>query len=621
MADFLTKSWLLCNYHVSPGATTRLVDILSHLQQSLGNTHNIQYKDKTVSCFIRDLWGEHITVNRKVISGTYPLRQRTTLYTNLSIKDTTQPSESDGMSWETLKSFCPSGWSPPHLNSDGILVWVKISTTTNTVNGCRIVTEVQMKREESGLTVAVKYGSRTVNLEDIGFKVSEFFCHNGSSVHQINALMDMISNTSFCSGFEWTRSTVTSQGHSEKWKISDREITKMRSNSCELFCRLSTCCSKCLLLKRKMNARVCASDEDNNSRHKKLKMMDKAEVIELLKKEQKLRRNAELREKGLRRKLQEEMLEFDSNDDRDFTEMFQLIDEKQLGDDMKILFQQQKDILRQKNAKEYRWHPRIIQLCLSIYARSPQVYDELAKVLILPSKRTIRYNKNKNPQEPGWNYESVKGLLDAANKKGLKEVDRWGGLCFDEMAIQEDLQLLKCGGKSKLVGIVSLGNSFTDMQRLMKGDWKAETATHVLQFVFIGDGGLRYPIAHFPTRECPPATLYRIFWEGVQLLLKAGFHVYWSCCDGGESNRGFINLHFKDKSARESNFTTRNPMTGGKMIFIMDPKHNIKKIRNNLEKSTETGKTTLQLNGNKVAVEVLVRCIYYRSNFQPSSYT
>ncbi|XP_070565709.1 uncharacterized protein [Ptychodera flava] len=317
MADFLTKSWLLCNYHVSPGATTRLVDILSHLRQSLGNTHNIQYKDKTVSCFIRDLWGEHITVSRKVISGTYPLCQRTTLYTNLSIKETTQPSESDGMSWETLKSFCPSGWSPPHLNSDGILVWVKISTTTSTVNGCRIVTEVQMKREESGLTVAVKYGSRTVNLEDIGFKVSEFFCQNGSSVHQINALMDMISNTSFCSGFEWTGSTVTSQGHSEKWKISDREITKMRSNSCELFCRLSTCCSKCLLLKRKMNARVRASDEDNNSsRYKKLKMMDKAEVIELLKKEQKLRRNAELREKGLRRKLQEEMLEFDSNDDR-----------------------------------------------------------------------------------------------------------------------------------------------------------------------------------------------------------------------------------------------------------------------------------------------------------------
>ncbi|XP_070556446.1 uncharacterized protein [Ptychodera flava] len=135
---------------------------------------------------------------------------------------------------------------------------------------------------------------------------------------------------------------------------------------------------------------------------------------------------------------------------------------------------------------------------------------------------------------------------------------------------------------------------------MMKGNLEVVTATHVLQFVFVGDGGFRYPVAHFPTRECPPTTLYRLFLEGVQILLKGGFHVYWSCCDGGESNRGFINLHFKEKSARQHQFTTRNMMTGGKMIFLMDSKHNIKKIRNNLEKSREPGNNTLYICGQKV---------------------
>ncbi|XP_077985881.1 uncharacterized protein LOC144440385 [Glandiceps talaboti] len=166
------------------------------------------------------------------------------------------------------------------------------------------------------------------------------------------------------------------------------------------------------------------------------------------------------------------------------------------------------------------------------------------------------------------------------------------------MAIQEDLQIIKCHGKSKLVGIVSLGQDSQEMEILLKGEIKPQTATHVLQFVFVGDGGFRYPVKS--TKECPPATLYGVFWEGVQMLLKAGFHIYWSCCDGGERNRGFINLHFKDKTARESDFTTRNPLTGGKMIFIMDSKHNIKQIRNNLQKSNNKGKTELKHNGNEI---------------------
>ncbi|XP_070550921.1 uncharacterized protein [Ptychodera flava] len=136
---------------------------------------------------------------------------------------------------------------------------------------------------------------------------------------------------------------------------------------------------------------------------------------------------------------------------------------------MKILFKQQQQCLKQKSVKGHRWHPRIIRLCLNIYARSQHAYDELARVLILPSKRTLVYKKNMNPKQPGWNFESVKGLIDAADRVGLKDINWYGGLCFDEMAIQEDLQMVKSDGKSKLVGFVSLGDSYEDMNIMMKG--------------------------------------------------------------------------------------------------------------------------------------------------------
>ena len=50
-----------------------------------------------------------------------------------------------------------------------------------------------------------------------------------------------------------------------------------------------------------------------------------------------------------------------------------------------------------------------------------------------------------------------------------------------------------------------------------------QIASHLLQFQFLSDGGFRFPLAHFPTLECPPSVLYIQFWEGVLQLRRAGF--------------------------------------------------------------------------------------------------
>ena len=53
----------------------------------------------------------------------------------------------------------------------------------------------------------------------------------------------------------------------------------------------------------------------------------------------------------------------------------------------------------------------------------------------------------------------------------------------------------------------------------------AKLASHVLQMVFLGDGGYRWPFAHFPTTEATATDLYMLFWDAVKHLNDWGFTV------------------------------------------------------------------------------------------------
>ena len=50
-----------------------------------------------------------------------------------------------------------------------------------------------------------------------------------------------------------------------------------------------------------------------------------------------------------------------------------------------------------------------------------------------------------------------------------------------------------------------------------------ELATHVLQFIFLGDSGFRFPLAQYPSAHCTPSDLYFVFWKGVLKMLQFGF--------------------------------------------------------------------------------------------------
>ena len=56
-----------------------------------------------------------------------------------------------------------------------------------------------------------------------------------------------------------------------------------------------------------------------------------------------------------------------------------------------------------------------------------------------------------------------------ANNLGLSTEQRYGGLMFDEMTIQENVRFARIGGKYKITGFVNLGVTHEDYNVLING--------------------------------------------------------------------------------------------------------------------------------------------------------
>lgn len=98
---------------------------------------------------------------------------------------------------------------------------------------------------------------------------------------------------------------------------------------------------------------------------------------------------------------------------------------------------------------------------------------------------------------------------------------------------------------------------------------KVQLASHVLQFVFLGHTGFRFPFAHWP-RGGSGNSLHS-FVEISLLAPSRRILSAYCCCDGGSANRSFIKLHFSGKDPYAEKFTTTNPYTREPLVFLMDP--------------------------------------------------
>lgn len=106
---------------------------------------------------------------------------------------------------------------------------------------------------------------------------------------------------------------------------------------------------------------------------------------------------------------------------------------------------------------------------------------------------------------------------------------------------------------------------------VISGKDEADIATHLLQFMFVGSTGFKFPVCYFPTIEIDPNSLYQRFWDAVFDLGECGFKVLLAICDGAQANRTFIQSHFDGEDPIEQKFTTTNFYTGEPLVFMVDP--------------------------------------------------
>ena len=81
---------------------------------------------------------------------------------------------------------------------------------------------------------------------------------------------------------------------------------------------------------------------------------------------------------------------------------------------------------------------RIIEVCLRLWHRSKQGYEELRNsgLVKLPSGRTLQLRKNSVKQKPGLNHQVLDAMQQAAAKQTLPVTGYHGFVVFDEMSIQ-----------------------------------------------------------------------------------------------------------------------------------------------------------------------------------------
>ena len=82
-----------------------------------------------------------------------------------------------------------------------------------------------------------------------------------------------------------------------------------------------------------------------------------------------------------------------------------------------------------------------------------------------------------------------------------------------------------------MVGFTEMGEEGDYLQALKQGKRSKETGTHVVQMLFWGITGFRFPFAHFICRNLSVSEIYILSWEAVSSLKDYNFDVKYVCMD------------------------------------------------------------------------------------------
>ena len=289
-------------------------------------------------------------------------------------------------------------------------------------------------------------------------------------------------------------------------------------------------------------------------------------------------------------------------DHKDLSVIFQNIF-PQCDEKMKTFLLSQKQAM-ERHPNGRRWDRDIIRLCLTLWCRSPRGYTELRKsgFLVLPSEKSLQIFKNTVNQAAGINNDLLHWMANEARLNNISPEGYKGGLIIDEMSIQPDLQFKKKNGNIELIGFTEMTPETLVFEKMKSHKNERILATHVLQFVFLGFTGFRFPFAHFPSHTASGHDMYLLMWKAVNLLLNFNFKIEYVSTDGAQTNRDLFKLlvpGFRSVEPKTCGFYNIY-CPGSTIFFIMDISHVLKKIRNNISKSGDAPhcKRLLQYDSN-----------------------
>ncbi len=265
---------------------------------------------------------------------------------------------------------------------------------------------------------------------------------------------------------------------------------------------------------------------------------------------------------------------------------------------MEHFWKQQKKLLASPKFGR-RYHPHLIRFCLSVHAKSPSAYRELATsgVFVLPSERVLQDYRNFFKPKPGFCKENIDRLSEVTTP--LIGCQRYVVLSFDEMKIQSDLVFDK--HTNELIGFVDLGDDDVNAAVL---DTPTTLASHVLAFMVRGVAShLKYVLGYFSTQSLTSFQIMPIFWKAVSILeVCCNLWVCATVSDGASPNRTFYELHAalveKEFSVDVVNRTINLFAPTRYIYFFSDAPHLLKTSRNCLFNSGTGKHSRLMWNGD-----------------------
>jgi hypothetical protein len=223
--------------------------------------------------------------------------------------------------------------------------------------------------------------------------------------------------------------------------------------------------------------------------------------------------------------------------------------------------------LHKKRGKGRRYSPKLKSFSLSLYHVSGRAYRLLSKFFYLPSKRSLRRWVSRLPGTPGITEAAINVI--ETKVKVMNSISKICSLCIDEMSLKTNL--IYDISADEVLGFVDLG----------AGKKCELIATSALVVMACGMADKwKQPLGYFLVHEsCKSIDVKRILFDAIDKLDSIGLKVVCVISDLGSNFQ---------KLVRELGVTPTQPWflteSGKKIIFLYDPPHLIKAVRNNLMK-------------------------------------